>query len=102
MRKPNTGPCQRPVVKFLVGRNGLGYGRAWACGGMRELRGAVEGMEMGSGVAVSVADVLGSVGGVVDIISAPSVLVSGDDVLGGGADVMFDVAARFGKSAGGG
>lgn len=88
-------------MKFLDGRNGFGYGRAWACAGIRELRGAVEGIEGSSGAGVSAIETLGSVGGVVDIISGASGVMAAGDALGG-VDVGVDEDARFGKSDGGG
>jgi hypothetical protein len=66
-RRPNAGECHRPVAKFLCGRNGFGYGRSWASGGMFEFEGAFAGLAMASGADVSVTEALGSVGGVVDI-----------------------------------
>jgi hypothetical protein len=96
LRRPNVGPCHRPVVKFLEGRNGLGYGRAWACGGMREARGALEGTARDSDGRSRAESVLG-------VVSAPSCVGVGVcAAVGVLVAVSVEVAARFGNSAGGG
>lgn len=63
---------------------------------MRELRGAVEGMEGSSGADVSVTGALGSDGGAVDIVGGVVCGVAGADGEAAAADV------RLGNSAGGG
>lgn len=71
---------------------------------MRELRGAVEGTEMGwaFGMVSSSSAERASVGGVLADIVSPLLEACGVEDVSSSADVGVDCALRLGKSAGGG